>query len=228
MDFVVGFYSQSGVPHTQNPDDAFCAFVWSLIVQQPTVLVGTISPGDSSDVWVAPQTSAKRKARARGEDHVDTRPPKLDPVPAAKDTALDELQRLYGDRLRIAVEPDAIFAAITGSHIRVSPFPLTRLSCFIFSISMSQSSKMSPMVYSALQIITQGRDNGVTVVELGRKSKYDQKTCFYLVRQLTELDLVYAAFLELNPSFFAHLGQCEGQARRRWHSLLYPQIFFRP
>lgn len=169
-DFVVGFYSQSGVPHTQNPDDAFCAFVWSLIVQQPTVLVGTISLGDSSDIWVAPQTSAKRKARARGEDHVDTIPPKLDPVPAAKDTALDELQRLHGDRLRIAVEPDAIFAAITGSHIR--------------------SSKTSPMVYSALQIITQGRDNGVTVVELGRKSKYDQKTCFYLVRQLTELDLV--------------------------------------
>jgi len=81
---------------------------------------------------VAPQTSAKRKARARGEDYVDTRPPKLDPVPAAKDTALDELQRLHGDRLRIAVEPDAIFAAITGSHIRVSLFSLTtRLSRFI-------------------------------------------------------------------------------------------------
>jgi transcription factor C subunit 3 len=50
---------------------------------------------------------------------------------------------------------------------------------------------MSPMVYSALQIITRGRDEGVSVVELGQKSQYDQKTCFYLVRQLTELDLVY-------------------------------------
>jgi len=49
---------------------------------------------------------------------------------------------------------------------------------------------MSPMVYSALQIITRGRDAGVTVVELGKQSGYDQKTCFYLVRQLTELDLV--------------------------------------
>lgn len=46
------------------------------------------------------------------------------------------------------------------------------------------------MVYSALQIITRGRDEGITVVELGQRSKYDQKTCFYLVRQLTELDLV--------------------------------------
>lgn len=50
---------------------------------------------------------------------------------------------------------------------------------------------MSPMVYSALQIITRGRENGVSVVDLGQQSKYDQKTCFYLVRQLTELDLVY-------------------------------------
>ena len=46
------------------------------------------------------------------------------------------------------------------------------------------------MVYSALQVITQGRDDGVTVVELGQRTKYDQKTCFYLVRQLTEMDLV--------------------------------------
>jgi transcription factor C subunit 3 len=46
------------------------------------------------------------------------------------------------------------------------------------------------MVYSALQIITRGRDAGVTVVQLGQRSKYDQKTCFYLVKQLTDLDLV--------------------------------------
>ncbi len=47
------------------------------------------------------------------------------------------------------------------------------------------------MVFSALQIITRGRDSGISVVELGQKSKYDQKTCFYLVKQLTDLDLVY-------------------------------------
>jgi hypothetical protein len=57
------------------------------------------------------------------------------------------------------------------------------------------------MVYSALQIITRGRDTGVSVVELGQRSKYDQKTCFYLVRQLTELDLVYALFF---PPFLDH------------------------
>ena len=46
------------------------------------------------------------------------------------------------------------------------------------------------MVYTALQIVTRGRDAGVSVVELGKKSGYDQKTCFYLVRQLTDLELV--------------------------------------
>ena len=51
------------------------------------------------------------------------------------------------------------------------------------------------MVYSALQIITRGREDGVTVVQLGQKTKYDQKTCFYLVRQLTEMDIVYVIIL---------------------------------
>ncbi|KAF8973687.1 hypothetical protein BDZ97DRAFT_1900484 [Flammula alnicola] len=169
-DFIVDFYAHANASHAQNPDDAFCAFVWSLVVQQPTVLVGLVEPGITSEVWIAPQVSAKRKAMARGEDHIESLPPKLDPIAEPKTTSLDTLCNAYGNRLRLAVEADAIFAAITGSHIR--------------------SSKMSPMVYSALQIITRGRDAGVTVVELGKQSGYDQKTCFYLVRQLTEMELV--------------------------------------
>ncbi|GLB36492.1 putative B-block binding subunit of TFIIIC [Lyophyllum shimeji] len=167
-DFITEFYAHTCTP--QNTDDAFCAFVWSLVVQQPTVRVGTVPPGVTSEVWIAPQTSAKRKARAKGEEHVETTPTELDVVPDARNRTLDDLRSEYGDNLRIAVQPDAIYAAITGSHIRFA--------------------KLSPMVYSALQIITRGRDGGVTVVELGQQSGYDQKTCFYLVRQLTELDLV--------------------------------------
>lgn len=167
-DFIVEFYTHSRTP--QTPDDAFCAFVWSLVVQRPAVRVGTIPAGVTFDVWIAPQISAKRKAREKGEEHIETKPTELDLVPDAKNRSLEDLKQEYGDKLRIALDSDAIYAAITGSHIR---FP-----------------KLSPMVYSALQIITRGRDNGVTVVELGQQSKYDQKTCFYLVRQLTELDLV--------------------------------------
>ncbi|KAF9478011.1 hypothetical protein BDN70DRAFT_809556 [Pholiota conissans] len=175
-DFIVDFYAHTNASHAQNPDDAFCAFVWSLVVEQPTVMVGLIEPGMKSEVWIAPQISAKRKAIARGEDHMESLPPKLQPIPEPKSISLDVLRGTHGDRLRLSVEPDAIFAAVTGSHIRVS--------------AIVQSPKMSPMVYSALQIITRGRDAGVTVVDLGKLSGYDQKTCFYLVRQLTELDLV--------------------------------------
>ncbi|KAG5352707.1 hypothetical protein C0989_000859 [Termitomyces sp. Mn162] len=180
-DFIVDFYAHSGTP--QNTDDAFCAFVWSLVAQQPTVRIGTVPPGVTSEVWIAPQISAKRKAKAKGEEHVETTPTQLDIVPGARERSLDDLQKEYGDKLRIAVDPDAIYAAVTGSHIRFA--------------------KLSPMVYSALQIVTRGRDNGVTVVELGQKSKYDQKTCFYLVRQLTELDLVYGLFCSCATMFNA-------------------------
>jgi hypothetical protein len=46
------------------------------------------------------------------------------------------------------------------------------------------------MVYTALQLVTRGREQGIGVVELGRKTRYDQKTCFYVVQQLERLDPV--------------------------------------
>jgi transcription factor C subunit 3 len=118
-DFIIDFYAQSEAPHAQNPDDAFCAFIWSLIVQQPSVRVGTIPEGLTAEVWIAPQTSKTRKAKERGEEPVEVKPPELDLIPDAKNRTLEFLKEEFGDRLRIAVEPNAIYAAITGSHIRV-------------------------------------------------------------------------------------------------------------
>lgn len=46
------------------------------------------------------------------------------------------------------------------------------------------------MVYTALQLISRGREAGLSVIDLGKKTGYDQKTCFYLVLQLLSLDLV--------------------------------------
>ncbi|KAG1769612.1 hypothetical protein EDD22DRAFT_1048040 [Suillus occidentalis] len=171
-DFIVGFYSHNAT-HPQVVDDAFCAFVWSIIAQQPTVRVGIIPAGVSSEVYVAPQTSAKRKAAAKGEVLVEETPPSLTLVKNARDMSLEDLKAEYGEDLRIAVDPETSFAAITGSHIR--------------------SSKLRPMVYSALQLITRGREEGITTVELGRKTKYDQKTCFYVIKQLVELGLIIKA-----------------------------------
>ncbi|KAF9455017.1 hypothetical protein P691DRAFT_691292 [Macrolepiota fuliginosa MF-IS2] len=169
-DFIVDFYTHPETSHVQNSDDAFCAFVWSIVVQQPTVRVGTIPEDIKSEVWIAPQTSKKKKAKEKGEEHEETKPPELHLIPDAITRSLESLVEEFGDRLRIAVEPNAIYAAITGSHIRFA--------------------KLSPMVYTALQLITRGRYDGVSVVALGKQSGYDQKTCFYLIKQLQELDLV--------------------------------------
>lgn len=119
-DFIVDFYANNAL-QSQNTDDAFCGFVWSLVVQRPTVRVGTVPPGLTSEVWIAPQASAKRKALLNGEEIVPEAPPKLDIVPDAKSKSLQDLEKQYGDRLRIALDPDAIYATITGSHIRVCP-----------------------------------------------------------------------------------------------------------
>ncbi len=87
-------------------------------MQQPNVLVGTKPTGVNSEVWIAPQTSAKRKASAKGESLVETRPAQLETITDAKSRSLEDLIKEYGDDLRIAVDPDSIYAAVTGSHIR--------------------------------------------------------------------------------------------------------------
>lgn len=96
------------------------------MVQQPTVLIGLIPPGLTSEVWIAPQNSAKRKAKVLGVEHIETSPSKLDPITDPKSTPLNLLREAYGERLRIAAEPESIFSAITGSHIRVSHYDLTK------------------------------------------------------------------------------------------------------
>jgi oxalate---CoA ligase len=188
-DFIVGFYVHNSISHPQSVDDAFYNFVWSIILQVPTVRVGIVPEGAATEVYIAPQTSAKRKAKAKGEECIEEVPPVLDLVPNAKFRPLDDLKGEYGDSLRIAVDPDTSFAAITGSHIRVRFNHSVILTCPDCYLSLKPS-KLSPMVYTALQLITRGRENGISVVELGKKSRYDQKTCFYLIRQLLELDLV--------------------------------------
>lgn len=79
------------------------------------------------------------------------------------------------------------------------------------------------MVYSALQLITRGREDGITTVELGRKTKYDQKTCFYLIKQLVELGLMYAFAPSVSLSVNSFL-QHQSTPRRGRKPHMYPQI----
>jgi hypothetical protein len=92
--------------------------VWSLIVQHPTVQVGLKPPDVTSEIWIAPQAGAKRKLKS--QDAQDVLPSKLIPITNAKTRPLADLIQEYGDNLRIAIEPEAIYAAITGTHVRVS------------------------------------------------------------------------------------------------------------
>ena len=113
-DFVAGYYSDS---LQQVVDDAYFAFVWSLVVSQPTVRVGTVPDSPTTEVHIAPQQSQKRKVKSSAEDT----PPvtSLVSLPDAESTTLDDLQLKYGGTLRVAVDAETSFAAITGSPIRV-------------------------------------------------------------------------------------------------------------
>ncbi|KAF8506874.1 hypothetical protein F5888DRAFT_45373 [Russula emetica] len=167
-DFVASYYSDPSCQ--QVVDDAYFAFVWSLVVCQPTVRVGTV-PDGASEVYIAPQQSQKRKSKGKEKDQ-DQRGDTLSSLtlPDARSRTLEDLRLQYGEALRVAVDAETSFAAIIGSHIRPS--------------------KLTPMVYTALQFITRGREHGISTVDLGKKTGYDQKTCFYLIKQLLELELV--------------------------------------
>jgi hypothetical protein len=118
-DFVVGYYAENPTAHPQRVDDDFYAFVWSLVVQQPTVRVGVLPEGAAIEVYIAPQISAVRKAKANGEGSEPIHMPSLHVIRDANSRPLDDLNRHYGDTLRIAVDPEKSFEAITGSHVRV-------------------------------------------------------------------------------------------------------------
>jgi predicted pyridoxine 5'-phosphate oxidase superfamily flavin-nucleotide-binding protein len=110
-EFIEGYHTHSG--SRQTVDDAFCSFVWSLIVQKPTVVVGTLPAGADVDVAVAPQA---RKGKKGEEGIADA--PRLQLLDA-KSVPFAELIAQSGDALRLAADPETTFAAITGSHIRV-------------------------------------------------------------------------------------------------------------
>jgi len=119
-DFVVSYYSDS---HDQVVDDAYFAFVWSLVVCQPTVRVGTVPDGATTEVYIAPQQSQKKrksKEKDEGGDALSsTSVASLTLLPDARSKTLDDLQLQYGETLRVAVDAETSFAAIIGSHIRV-------------------------------------------------------------------------------------------------------------
>lgn len=94
-------------------------------MQQPTIRVGTIPNGLTTEVFVAPQPSAIKKAKAQGKgkpEATEEDRPRLELIADAPTRTFDDLKAEFGQALRIAVDPEEIFAAITGSHVKVEPY----------------------------------------------------------------------------------------------------------
>ncbi|KAI0344000.1 hypothetical protein BDW22DRAFT_1355246 [Trametopsis cervina] len=173
QDFISEFYAHSGAQ--QTVDAAYYIFVWSLIVQHPEIRVG-IAPDGAPEVYIAPQpskgtpaTKGKKKAAGNEDDHPDA-VGRLEVIEDAAAKSLEDLKKQCGDKLRVAVDPERSLVAITGSHIK--------------------SSKLTPMVYTTLQLISRGREAGLSAVDLSKKTGYDAKTCHYLIDKLVELNLI--------------------------------------
>lgn len=118
---------------SQTIDIPYRSFVWKLITEQETIRVGLV-PDGSPAVYIAPQPSQARKNKKRKREssaieeeddqvpgQVDAAHTGLQPIDPCEvsDRSLHELVEKYGETLRIAVDHDTSFAAITGSHIRV-------------------------------------------------------------------------------------------------------------
>lgn len=142
--FIQGFYTSQQPWGIQNVDDGFHTFVWTLLVRQPSVRVGLVPEGDAVEVYIAPQRRrsnlvAKPKKKLLVPEPVpfpalDGRDGRrvvtddstselvlgrLQPIPEATTCSLETLVYKYGQSLRVAVDPETCFRAITGTHIRV-------------------------------------------------------------------------------------------------------------
>ncbi|CAE6459542.1 unnamed protein product [Rhizoctonia solani] len=168
-DLITRYYFTQNSDLEQNVDDKLCSFVWSLLATQDNVVIG-LAPDEAAAVYFPPQSSASRKGKEREEDNSSV---SLEPLPPDEfnSTPLETLVESYGSGLRIAVAPETCFECITGSHIRPP--------------------KLSGPVYAVLQLITRTRREGISVVDIGKQSGYDPKTCFYLVQTLVNLGHIH-------------------------------------
>lgn len=53
-----------------------------------------------------------------------------------------------------------------------------------------QYGKLTQLAYQVLQAIARGRENGKTVVDLGKEFDHDQKSLFHFVKGLVELNFM--------------------------------------
>jgi len=82
----------------------------------PSIQFGTVPKGTPA-VWIAPPALKK---------DVVAPPVELTSLTDESSRSMLELEKEYGDQLRVAANKAATFYAITGSHERASPHSQTR------------------------------------------------------------------------------------------------------
>lgn len=104
----------------QGVDGPFFAFVWPIILQEPSVYVGLLPPGNHSEVYIAPPPRGSKKdpSKARETTEAD-QVASLEPLEDSKSQPLELLKQSYGERLRVAVDTDVLRATLAGPHARV-------------------------------------------------------------------------------------------------------------
>ncbi len=122
-------------------DDAYHALIWSVIIQHPSVRVGIVPDGLDTEVYIPLQPRTSRKKQDAGEVQEEPQPMALEILPEAHVLPLSLLLEQYGSKLRVAVDPETSFAAITGSHIRAS-----RIFCFcaLYELNVTTANQAEP------------------------------------------------------------------------------------
>lgn len=151
----------------------------------PSIQIGTVPKGTPA-VWIAPPVLKK---------HVVAPPVELTSLPDESSLAMLELEREYGDQLRVAANKDATFYAITGSHERVSQVSQRADTISSLLTATEQPAKLSPTVYTILQLVCRTRALGLATKDLGALTGYDPRSIHYQITQLLDLGLLYVATL---------------------------------
>lgn len=105
----------------QAIDNSYCSFLFSIILQQPSVKIGRLPDGPITYISVPPQVRVgkRNKGVEDNEPRESHTVSKLEDIPDATSSDINVLIARYGEKLRVAVDPEAIFLVLAGSHARV-------------------------------------------------------------------------------------------------------------
>ncbi|GAA5839056.1 hypothetical protein JCM11251_007864 [Rhodosporidiobolus azoricus] len=173
----------------------------------------TIEDGPGPSTSTAPTkkpAAPKPKPKPAGKGKKAAAPPPthtMTPLPSSElDLPLDELRARYeaeGEgRLRVLVGEETAWAAITGSHAKIS--------------------SLTPQIYSVLKMIARGRENGTTAVRISREMGIEPKSVFHCIKiptglgitkKIPDIDqgartnrILHVRYLSRSPAWAVHIA----------------------